>query len=96
MILEVSTPEDALPELGGVDDRLKRFFCLTLVVLFVVFILVWRMPFGLTQSLFSLNTEVVEVALETCSCPSSGNSNPERKRKKIVEFGISQIRFLVM
>jgi hypothetical protein len=41
------------------------------VVPFVVFILVWRMPFGLAQSWFAQSAEVVAVALEPCSRPWS-------------------------
>jgi len=53
------------------------------VVPFVVFILVWRMPFGLAQSWFARSAEVVAVALEPCSSPCFGDSlRPQRRKEK--------------
>ncbi len=53
------------------------------VVPFVVFILVWRMPFGLAQSWFARSAEVVAVALEPCSSPSFGNWPAKKEEKKL-------------
>ena len=60
------------------------------VVPFVVFILVWRMPFGLAQSWFAQSAEVVAVALEPCSSPSFGNSFlPKKEEKKLWNLKIN-------
>ena len=50
------------------------------VVPVVVFILVWRMPFGLAQSWFAQSTEVVAVALEPRSSPSFSPAKKEEKK----------------
>ena len=62
------------------------------VVPFVVFILVWRMPFGLAQSWFARSAEVVAVALEPCSSPSFGNW-PANKPHQENNLNLKNVRF---